>query len=127
MKDPRVALWQFLRYLCTGTLAVIADVGLTFVLLFMGVQYVVASVMGGITGFFVAFFLHRHVAFRSRGRTHEDFVRYCMLGAWNLFAQNAMLVVAVELIGVAPGTAKIFTNVIVILWNFALYRLFVYR
>jgi putative flippase GtrA len=120
--------WQrFLRYVFSGGLATCSDIGLYLVLLSFGVYFVMASVFSGVLAFFAAFFLHKYVTYQESGDTTEHFIRYCILTALNFLAQNIILYVAVMHMGISEGWAKVMASASAILWNFFLYKRFVYR
>ncbi len=117
---------QFFLYLLTGSAATIVDIGGYFALLYFGAWYVAASVVSGVAGFICAFLFHKYFAFQVRHSIGNHFVRYCILGAWNIFATNFILFATVEWVGIAPEIAKFVANGAVVLWNFFAYKFFVY-
>ena len=118
---------QFGLYLLTGGLTVLVDVSGTWILIQAGVYYVTASLLAGVVSFLLAFLLHKYIAFQKAGNISRHFVRYCLLGAWNILAQNLLLILFVEQMGFLPMHGKILATAIVVVWNFFLYRFFVYR
>lgn len=119
-------LKQFATYVVMGSTATIIDIGSYWILLWLGVYFVTASVIGGVLGFLSAFLLHKYVAFKKYDKIAHHFVRFCLLGLWNLFATNVILYVCVRYIGIPDEYAKIVANASVVLWNFFLYKFVVY-
>jgi putative flippase GtrA len=118
---------RFGRYVLSGVIANAVDIGLFLLLTHMGVFYVVASIIGGSCGFVSAFYLHKYVSFQIQGSSQSHFLRYCILTAINMVAQNIILFACVEWSGIPEGWAKLIANGSVVLWNFFLYKSFVYR
>lgn len=117
---------QFVSYLFTGGSATIIDIGSYWIFLWIGVYFVTASVISGILGFISAFLLHKYIAFQKRDKIANHFLRYCLLGLWNLLATNVILYVCVRYIGIPEEFAKVIANASVVLWNFFLYKFLVY-
>jgi len=118
---------RFARYVFSGGTANVVDIGLFLILTHVGVYFLYASIMSGVCAFFAAFFLHKYVTYQAKGGSQKHFVRFCILTLGNFAAQNAILYLAVEEIGAPEGWAKVFANASAVLWNFFLYKRFVYR
>ncbi len=125
--SPRLLIHRFGRYVFSGVLANGVDIGLFLLLTHLGIYFVTASFLSGFCAFFAAFFLHKYVSFRAHAQSQKHFFRYCILTLGNFIAQNIILFVAVEGLGVPEGWAKVAANGSVVLWNFFLYQSFVYR
>lgn len=120
--------WQkILRYLFSGVLANGVDIGLYLLLLWGGVPYLIASWAGNIFGFFASFYLHKYVSFEAQGQSGDHMVRYIIVTIINLLAQSVILYICVQLLGVPETWAKVIANGTVVVWNFFLYQLFVYK
>lgn len=120
--------WQrFARYLFSGLLATSVDIGLYLLFISFGIYFVTASILSGIMAFFAAFFLHKYVTYQTKGQSTEHFVRYCILTLLNFLAQNIILYIVVTQLNMSEGWSKVIANGSAILWNFFLYKKFVYR
>lgn len=117
---------QFLRYILSGGLAFVADYGSYALMLRAGVWYVTANVVSNVVGFFATFFLHRAIAFSGKGDPFDHFLRYCAMTAVSVAGQTAVLYGLVEWGGLGEEWAKIVSMGVVVLWNFFLYKFFVY-
>lgn len=122
----RLPYKQLAAYVLSGGLAAAVDIGLYLLLTRLGFFYVTASVASGVSGFISAFLFHKYGVFKARGQLQRHFVRYCLLGGWNLVAMNLILIACVELLGLSTDASKIVSNGSVVLWNFFLYKFFVY-
>ncbi len=123
----RLPFGQFITYLCTGGAATFINVGLYWLLLRAGVWYIGASIVAEVFGFISAFIFHKYVAFRAHGDHAKHFVRYCLLGLWNLCASTALLWLFVDVVGIGPFIAKIIVIICMVAWNFLAYKFVVYR
>ncbi len=117
---------QFLLYVFSGGTANALDIGLFYVLTWLGVWYVTASMVGSVVGFFSAFFLQKYVAFDSRGKHMNHFLRFCAMGLFNFLMITVILAFFVEVLGIPKEVAKILANASVVLWNFFIYKFLVY-
>lgn len=118
---------RFGRYVFSGVVANILDIGVYLLLLFSGVYYLTATVMSGVLSFLAAFLLHKHVSFQRTDAGVSHFLRYCLLGAGNIVAQAVILWLLVGQWGMPADWTKLLANLMVILWNYVLYQRFVYR
>lgn len=117
---------QFIRYVASGGLAVFLDFGSYFLLLWLGVYYVTANIVGNILGFFATFLFNKYFVFERKDRIMNHFVRYCLINLFNLIAQTALLYLFVERLHMDEGSAKFVSWGMTILWNFFLYKFIVY-
>ncbi|MDO8648417.1 MAG: GtrA family protein [Candidatus Peregrinibacteria bacterium] len=122
----RPYLHQFLLYLMSGGIAVLLDFGSYFLLLSLDVWYVTANIVGNVLGFFGAFVLHKYLVFQKREAMINHFVRYCIINVFNILAQTAILYLLVERLHLDEGSAKFVSWAVTVLWNFFLYKFFVY-
>ena len=113
-------------YLISGGLAVVVDFGSYFLLLQMDVWYVTANIVSNILGFFATFVLHKYIVFGKKDAVLNHFVRYCILTIINIVAQTMLLYAFVEYLHLDEGSAKFASWFITVLWNFFLYKFFVY-
>lgn len=118
---------QFLRYLLSGGMAFVLDFGTFKLLMYVfDVWYVGASFAGSVVGFFAAFTFHKYIVFQKHKQTTSQFIRYCLLQLFNAIAQTVLVYVFVEYLGVPPELGKVMSIACSVLWNFVLYKLFVY-
>ncbi|MEK7590855.1 MAG: GtrA family protein [Patescibacteria group bacterium] len=117
---------QFMLYIASGGAAVVFDFGSYFLLLRLGTWYVGANIISTIIGFFAAFLLHKFIVFGKRDAMVNHFVRYCVLNVLNIAAQTLLLYIFVEYLRMGEGDGKFLSWAITILWNFFLYKYFVY-
>lgn len=126
MDLQRFPFRQFATYVVNGIIANGIDIGGFWLLERTGLWYMYASFISSAAGFLAAFFLHKHVAFKAQGKAVQHFVKFCLLGAFNIVAVAAVLFVCVEWIGLPELPAKIIANGSQALWGFILMKFAVY-
>lgn len=117
---------QFSLYVLSGGTAAIVDFGGYALLLHLGVWYVTASVISGTFGFATTFLMNKYIAFRKRSAMLRHFVRFCIVDALNILAITIILFGLVDGLGMEKQIAKLLAMGTVVLWNFLLYKFFVY-
>ncbi len=117
---------QFIRYLLSGGSAAFMELASYQVMLVLGVHYAVAAPASGCVGLLSAFLLHKYIVFKKSEKTGRQVLRYIVLQTFNFFAQWGLVILFVEAFGVHAIIAKILGIGCTVLWNFFLYKLFVY-
>ena len=122
----RPHLPQFFRYLMSGGTAAGLEIASYQLMLWNGIWYFTAAKISGVVGLLAAFIGHKFFAFKKKEQTTRQLVRYCILQGCNYFAQIYMIYVFVEFMGVHETLAKILAIGMTVLWNFLIYKFFVY-
>lgn len=117
---------QFGLYVISGGLAFIADYGSYIAMIRAGVWYVSANIYSNIIGFFITFLLHKFLTFQTTSKSAEHFIRYCIMTAVSVAGQTFVLWLMVRSGYVGEEIAKILSMGVVVLWNYFLYKFFVY-
>ena len=117
---------QFVRYFVSGCIANGIDIGGFIALHWMGMYYIWATMLSGTAGFLSAFFLHKYFVFQKTSDHARHFIRFSLLGIFNIFAVAGVLYLCVEFAGLPEEIAKILANASQVLWGFFLMKLFVY-
>jgi putative flippase GtrA len=119
-------LTLFALYVVSGSTAAVMDFGSYFLLIHMGIWYIAASTIGSILGFWTAFLCHKYFVFKKRQAFFKHLGRYCMVEVLSTGLSLAILYGFVEYTSVGEEYGKIISMGSVVLWNFFLYKLFVY-
>lgn len=117
---------QFFRYLVSGGTAAGLELGSYQLMLWAGIWYFTAAKVSGAIGLLSAFLGHKFFAFKKTQETTKQAVRFAILQGINYFAQLACIYALVEFVGVNPTIAKILAIGMTVVWNFAIYKLWVY-
>ena len=119
-------LKQFSLYFVSGTIANLTDIVGFWLLLWSGTYYLHATYISGTAGFMTAFLLHKYIVFQKREKGAQHFVRFILLGIFNLFAVAGVLWVCVEFMGIPEEISKVLANGSQVLWGFIIMKLLVY-
>lgn len=123
-------LLQLFRYVFVGGVAFLADAGTLFLLEAAGLHYLFAAALAFLVGLTVNFFLTKRFVFsenaRSFGRTGE-FVAYGLIGLAGLGLTELIMYLMTGVLGVYFMLSKIVSAAIVLIWNFAARKFFLYR
>jgi len=119
-------LRQFFRYIFSGLIANIVDIGGFVFLHWMGMYYMWATLISGVLGFLSAFLLHKHVVFQKKDKSWTHLKRFALLGVFNIFAVAAILSLCVEVFNIPEELAKIIANGSQVAWGFLAMKLLVY-
>jgi dolichol-phosphate mannosyltransferase len=118
---------QLFRYAVVGT----SGFGLDFLTLaafkeLVGLSPTIAVVCNQAITLTYNFTLNKHWSFESKTMPHKQLVRYLTLATWNyVFSVGAMYVLN-ELFGVHYLLARMLSVMVMVSWNFLLYRHWVY-
>lgn len=117
---------QFFGYLLSGGTAAIADFGIYYLLLELGIWYMTANIAGGVFGFFVTFFLNKYAVFHKKDHFTRHIFRFFIIDMLNIAVLAVFLYALVDILGIDPHYSKILVYIPVILWNFLMYKFIVY-
>lgn len=119
---------QFLRFLLVG----LFNTGLGYAIIFscmylLGMNHIVSNVIGYAGGFAVSYSLNRCFTFKSRSAPQSEIVRFLVVFAIAYLMNLALLVFAVDQMGVHPAVGQVLAGVIYILVTFLLNKYYVFR
>lgn len=126
MKDLRRHLGQFALYFLSGGAAAAVDFGGYSLFIALGVWYLYASVLSTVAAFATTFLLNKYVVFRKKGMMIKHLIRFTIVDIANTILSNFVLYVLVSGIGIEEHFAKILAMGMVVLWNYFIYKFFVY-
>lgn len=122
-------LRELALYGLASALALGVDWGLLLALTRAGMNYLVASGIGFVSGIGVTYALSISMVFRHRpvADRKREFVGFLAIGLAGLVVTQALMALWVEALHMAPGLAKIPTAGIVFLFNFTVRRALLFR
>ncbi len=124
VRDERV---RITRYLLSGISAVAADAGLYFMLTRgYDVYFLTANIISVLCGGTVAFLLNKYWSFEVHHNTLQQSHRFATLFVANYLFQQVSLYVLHGLWGVPDALAKLGLIGVSTIWNFLLYRYWIY-
>lgn len=130
MRQQWKRLYEFIRYCLVGGLAFVADFA-TFLLFtdFLGVNYLVSNTLGFGVGLLINYlasiywvFLHRRYT-----RTMPEFTLFAIIGVGGVALGNLCMWYLVEHLHLWHIYAKYLATAIVLVYNYALRKYFLFR
>jgi putative flippase GtrA len=118
---------QFCRYLLVGGGSFLLEYGSFYILLELyDVNYLIANSIVYSTVTAINFALNRLWTFRSTKKLRLQISLYLSLLMFNFIASNVMLYILTGQLYIPPLWSKIGVMVMVVLWNFAIYKKLIY-
>jgi putative flippase GtrA len=119
---------QFCRYLLVGGSSFLLEYGSFYILLeLFNVNYLIANSIVYSTVSAINFALNRLWTFRSTNSLSLQISLYLSLLMFNFIASNVMLYILTGQLLIPPLWSKICVMVMVVLWNFVIYKKVIYR
>ncbi len=122
-------LRELALYGLASALALGLDGGLLLALTALGVNYLVASATGFVSGMAVTYLLSVSMVFRHRpvADRRREFVVFVAVGLAGLVLTQGLMALWVEALRMSPGLAKIPTAGIVFVFNFTVRRALLFK
>lgn len=119
---------QFVKYGVIGSSSVIIDAGLLFIFTeFFGFWYMLSAIISQSVVVVFNFLMNRNWSFKSNGLVHRQMVKYSLLLGFNYLYQLGALWLFVELFHLHYLLAKVFISMIMVSWNFLMFKYVVYK
>lgn len=118
----------FIKYFCVGVSGVVLDIGSLYALKeYAGLTPVWAVALNQVFMINYVFILNRKWSFRSGGSAHREIVRFYALAGANYLFSVAWMSVVYGHFGVQYLVARIVNIAFAVLWNYFLYRFWVFH
>lgn len=137
LPDPISAFWppstrlrKLIRYLCAGTTAAGANLGILFVLVhYFGVHYLAASILGVLGSMALGFALQKFWTFKDRvtHRMHFQFLGYLAVSSINLLINTGLMYLFVSRLGIWYLAAQVMAGVVIAITGYLGYHYFVFK
>ena len=125
--DLKTVISQFIRYGFVGGVSAILELALFQSLcIFTNVGIAQSNIIAVLASTAVNFAMNRSVTFRSTSNPAKSLVLYLMLFLFNT-TFSTLTITWLTSLGLYPFIAKILTMACVIMWNFVLYRKFIFK
>lgn len=93
----------------------------------LSLQAVLANIVAYFITFWYVFFLNRHWTFRSSTNVTRQLILYLLLFLFNLLVvQICFMYILSGVFGVSPRIAKLFLMIVIVFWNFIIYKNVIY-
>ena len=123
-------LMQFVKFCMVGAVGATFNYSIFFILYyFFKIHYSVAYAAGFISAIFLAFFLNKRFTFqiKGRGKTRQMIVKYFVVNMISFVLGFFVLRFLVEILGINPLIANVFTIAVTTASNFTGSKLFAFR
>lgn len=119
---------EFVRYFVIGLGAVVLDVGTLFILKqYLHFLPVVAVVINGIFLLNYVFFFNKYWAFKSKGVTHKQMVKFFILAGINYAISIGWMYLFNHQLGFNYLLVRVANIALSVAWNFLLYKFWVFK
>lgn len=122
---------EFVRYIAAGAMTTLVNIGLYTVLLLAGVKYYTANLAAIVLAKIFAYFINKTYVYHSRCENFKELtnevLKFVAARGGTGVLDYVLVVLLVEMLGVAPLLAKYFVMLAVILLNYALGKWFVFK
>jgi putative flippase GtrA len=119
---------QFAKYFIIGISSVFIDMAiLIFLKEFGGFSPVLAVVFSQLVVILFVFFMNKHWSFGAPTRTHRQAIRFLSLASFNYFFSLAAMQIGNGVWGFDYRLVRLATMAMMVLWNFFLYKYWVYK
>jgi len=119
---------QFTKYFIVGISGVFLDLAtLIFFKEFFGFNAIVAVVCNQILMLTYNFLLNKYWSFKNKEIPQKQIVRYLILAGFNYFFSVGVMYLFNHLVNYDYRLVRIATIAVMVLWNFFLYKYWVYR
>lgn len=125
-------LGQIWRYFLTGGLAFVVDFGLFAICLYaFEWHYLVSNLVGLIAGLVVNYWISIRWVFaackRSVSNRTLEFSMFALIGILGVLLNQALMWLQVDFLEILPMLAKFISAAIVLLWNFGIRKIFLFK
>lgn len=119
---------KFAKYAIVGVSGFAIDMSLLLILVeWFHLEPKIAVIINYPIALGFNFLMNKHWSFGSNGESHKELARYLSLAVWNyLFAVSAMYF-GNEVLGLPYLLVRVASIACMVLWNFLLFRFWVYR
>lgn len=119
---------KFAKYVIVGVSSVAIDVALlTIFVEWLNLDPTTSVVINSAFVMAFNFTLNKKWSFGSTGASHKELVRYLILAAWNYVFSVGAMYVGNDVWGLPYLLVRLGSIACMVLWNFALFRFWVYR
>jgi len=122
------AFRQFVKYGIVGGSSVLIDMGLIFIFTeFVGLWYMFSAIISQTAAVIFNFSMNRAWSFRSNGLVGRQMAKYLMLTGFNYLYGIGALYLFVEVFHLHYLIAKMVIAMLMVSWNFLLFKYIIYK
>lgn len=124
---------QKLRFALVGGLNTALDFGLLFLLVWLGLPKIGSNYISTGVAFIFSFFMNRSFTFKSEGEAKKQFIPFLVVTMIGIWVFQPIVILAVTSVGsivndyITLFAAKMLASVASLIWNFLMYKRFVFK
>lgn len=119
---------ELVKYLIVGGATTVVSLAVYYTCLYLfSIDYRISNVISWVFAVAFAFITNRRIVFNSAGNVWVESMSFVLSRLFSLGVETGSMVVAVELLSIGEGVAKIIAQVIVVILNYILGKFVVFR
>ncbi|MBU4142565.1 GtrA family protein [Patescibacteria group bacterium] len=121
---------EIVKFIISGGTAALTNLSLFYFFTdILGIWYLLSSVLSFVVSFFVSFYLQKFWTFGDTNKEalYKQMVLYLLMAFFNLIINTAAMYVLVDFFKVWYMLAQFFITAIIALWNFIVYKFFIFK
>jgi putative flippase GtrA len=116
------------KYIASGLLSLVLDFLMLYSFTeFLHLYYLLSASLSYFIGFFFNFYINRVWTFKTKGSARKQLLRYGALATFNYFITIIFMYISTSLFGINYMVSKTIVMSVIVLWNFVLFKVVVYR
>lgn len=121
-------LQQFIKFGLVGCINTVTSLAIYYLLIFLNVQYLLASVAGYIFSSIVGFILNKFWVFQAKNtKTIQETIRYYIVYGCALLINLGMMYLQIDVLMISDKIAPLITLCVTVPFNFIMSKLWVFR
>lgn len=118
---------QFIKYCFVGGIATVFDWSTYSLLLYLNIEYLLATAGGFIIGIIINYLISKKTVFTTESKVGKyDLLLYFLIGLIGLGFSIALMYIFVDILTINKIVSRMITTAIVLVWNF-LARKLIYK
>lgn len=127
-KKNSAQIIELIKYLIVGGATTVVSLVVYYGCLYLfSIDYRISNVISWVFAVAFAFIANRKFVFNSSGNVVKEVISFLAVRLFSLGAETGSMIVAVELMHIDKGIAKIIAQVIVVILNYVLGKFVVFR
>lgn len=127
LQSFRLLVWQFIKFGIVGVSNTLIFLGVYYGLVFLGLNYLLANLIGFVISVLNAYFWNSRYVFDAKGKTIRRLLKVFVSYGFTLLVSTGLLFLLVDVIGVSHLIAPIINLIITIPMNFLLNKFWSFK
>lgn len=113
---------QLIKFCFVGVINTGTSLGVYYIVLFVGLHYLIANTIGFLVSVLVAYILNKRFVFKSDAKTGSSLAKTYVTYGFTFILSNILLVVFIDVLKISDVLAPLITTVLNIPINFLLIK-----